>query len=223
MAEADELPEEDPIVNAIGEHVTKHIGPVANVFQERAWEGVQIDVMIIPPDEKREYLTLVTCGMSERPMRVPMENPEDLGLVPELRYAELLLCLPTYWPFSIEAFQNEENYWPLRWLKKIARLPHMHDAWLGLGHSIPNGEPAMPLAPNTEFAGWMVDQPVMFPKELQKLRLPDRVINFYSIIPLYPDEMKFKLKNGSGHLSKKLDEAKVTELIDIERVNLCAK
>jgi hypothetical protein len=47
------------------------------------------------------------------------------------------------------------------------------------------------------------------------------VINFYSIIPLYPEEMALKLKQGSGALSKKLDEAKVSELIDIERKNLC--
>ena len=140
MAESEE-PVEDPIVSAIGEHVTKHIGPVANVFQERAFEGVQIDVMIIPPGEERDYLTLVTCGMSERPMRVPLENPEDLGLLPELRHAELLLCLPSDWPFSHEAFQAEENYWPIRWLKKIARLPHRQDAWLGLGHTVPNGDP----------------------------------------------------------------------------------
>lgn len=222
MAES-ELPDEDPVVNAIGEHVTKYVGPVADVFQERAWEGVQIDVLIVPPTAERNYLTLVTCGMSERPMRVPLETPEDLGLVPELRYAELLLCLPTDWPFSPEAFQAEENYWPLRWLKKIARLPHLHDAWLGLGHTVPNGDPPKPLAPNTGFAGWMVDQPVLFPEDLQKLRLPDRVINFYSLVPLYPEEMAFKLKQGSGQLSKRFDDAKVNELIDIGRANTAAR
>ena len=218
MAESEE-PVEDPIVSAIGEHVTKHIGPVANVFQERAFEGVQIDVMIIPPGEERDYLTLVTCGMSERPMRVPLENPEDLGLLPELRHAELLLCLPSDWPFSHEAFQAEENYWPIRWLKKIARLPHRQDAWLGLGHTVPNGDPPVPLASNTGFAGWMVDQPLMFPADLAKLRLPDRMINFYSIVPLYPEEMALKLKQGSGALSKRLDTARVTELIDVGRAN----
>ncbi|WP_020475109.1 suppressor of fused domain protein [Zavarzinella formosa] len=218
MAETVES-DEDPIVNAIGEHVTKHVGPVANVFQERAWEGVQIDVMIVPPSDGKDFITLVTCGMSERPMRVPLENPEDLGLLPELRYAELLLCLPPDWPFSPEAFQQEENYWPVRWLKKIARLPHLHQAWLGLGHTIPNGDPPQPLAENTGFAGWMIDQPLMFPPELQKLRLPDRVINFYSVVPLYSEEMVLKLKQGSGALSKRLDMAGVTELVDIGRVN----
>ena len=218
MAET-ELPEEDPVVNAIGEHVTKYVGPVANVFQERAWEGVQIDLLIVPPTADRDFLTLVTCGMSERPMRVPLENPEDLGLVPQLRYAELLLCLPADWPFSPEAFQDEENYWPVRWLKKIARLPHMAGGWLGLGHTVPNGDPPQPLAGNTGLAGWMVDQPLLFPAELQKLRLPDRAINFYSVVPLYPEEMALKLKHGSGHLSKRLDDAKVTELLDVRRAN----
>lgn len=220
MSESEPSTEDDPIVSAIGEHIIKHIGPVADVFQERVWQGVQIDLLVVPPTEDRRFITLVTCGMSERPMNVPLENPEDLGLIPELKFAELLICLPIDWPFSAEAFQQEEYYWPIRWLKKVARLPHLHEAWLGLGHTIPNGDPPQPFASNTKLAGILIDQPVLFAEELQKLRLPDRVINFYAIVPVYPEEMKLKIRQGSGQLSKKFDAAKVNELLDINRVNV---
>ena len=216
MSDDTEQPD-DPIVTAIGEHVVKYIGPVADVFHERVSDVVRIDLLVVGPDEGRPFTTLVTCGMSELPMRVPLENPDDLGLIPELRFAELLLALPPDWPLTPEAFQDEANYWPVRWLKRLARLPHQMDGWLGIGHTIPNGDPPRPLGPNTPFAGWLIDEPVRLPREVQKLRVADRAINFYAAVPLYPAEMEYKLKNGGAALAQLLDRAKVSELIDVTR------
>jgi hypothetical protein len=210
----------DDLANAIGEHVVKHIGPVTNVFHEIQADLVQIDILVVGPHDDRPYTTLVTCGMSDRPMRVPLEDPDDLALIPELRYAELLLALPADWPLTPEAFQDEANYWPIRWLKKLARLPHRMDAWLGLGHTIPNGDPPGPLGPNTSFSGWLVDELVLFTPEVQKLRIADKTINFYSIVPLYEEEMTLKLRKGSGALAHMMDQAKVSELIDVSRRNV---
>src|SRR5262245_1436352 len=207
-------PNPDFDANAIAEHVIKHIGPITNVFYEVHPDIVQIDLLVVGPHENRPYQTIVTCGMSERPMRVPIEDPDDLGRVPELRLAELLICLHPNWPLSPEAFQQEENYWPVRWLKRLARLPHQHDGWLGIGHTIPNGDPARPFAANTRFCCWMIDQPILFPKEVQKLRVGDRATNFFSAVPLYEDEMQFKLREGGATLAQLLDRGKVTELID---------
>jgi Suppressor of fused protein (SUFU) len=207
-------------VNAIGDHVVTHVGPVTNVFHELMSDLVRVDILVVGPHEGRPYTTLVTCGMSDRPMHVPIEDPDDLGRVPELRFAELLLCLPPDWPLTPEAFQIEDHYWPIRWLKKIARLPHQYESWLGLGHTIPNGDPPRPFAANTRFCCWVVDQPVLFPEEVRKLRVKDKVINFYSIVPLYEEEMTLKLRKGGGSLSHLLDRAEVSELIDVNRNNV---
>lgn len=211
---------DDRFVTAIGEHVVKHVGPVTDVFHERVSDIVPIDVLVIAPDEGRPFTTLVTCGMSERPMRVPLENPDDLGLIPELRYAELLLALPPEWPVTPAAFEDEANYWPVRWLKRLARLPHQMGGWLGLGHTVPNGDPPRPLAPNLGFAGWLIDEPVRLPAEVQKLRVADRAINFYAAVPLTGPEMDFKVRNGGSALAQLLDRAKVSELIDVGRADV---
>jgi hypothetical protein len=155
-------------------------------------------------------------------MRIPIEDPDDLVRIPELRYAELLLCLPPDWPMSSEAFQKEENYWPVRWLKRLARLPHQQDGWLGLGHTVPNGDPARPFASNTHFCCWLVDQPLLFPEAVQKLRVKEKVINLYSIVPLYDEEMVRKLEKGGASLAQLLDRAKISELIDLGRANTAA-
>jgi hypothetical protein len=214
---SDQPADETEYVDAIVEHVTKHVGPVTNVFQEMHSDVIRIDLLVAGPHEGRPFTTLVTCGMSELPMRVPLENPDDLALIPELRYAELLLSLPPDWPLTPDAFQDEANYWPLRWLKRLARLPHRMEGWLGLGHTVPNGEPPQPLGPNTAFAGWLIDEPVVLPRELIKLRTGQRVINFYAAVPLYPDEMEFKVRNGGGVLGRLLDQKKVNEQIDLNR------
>ena len=216
----DPSPADDPLANAIADHVAKHIGPVTNVFHEIKPAAVHLDVLVVGPTDARPYTTLATCGMSERPMRVPIENPEDLGVIPELRFAELLLCLPPDWPLTPDAFREEANYWPVRWLKRLARLPHQNDGWLGLGHTVPNGDPAAPLGPGVGFGGWMVDEPVLFPAELRKLRFADRAVNFYSVIPVYEEEMMVKLRKGGSTLARMFDQAKVTELIDVGRANL---
>jgi hypothetical protein len=215
-----EHPDPDAHANAIADHIIEHIGPITSVFHEVTPDIVQIDLLVVGPQEEKPFTTLVTCGMSDRAMRVPIEDPDDLARIPELRYSELLLCLPADWPLSTDAFKDEANYWPVRWLKRLARLPHQMEAWLGLGHTIPNGDPPRPFAGNTTFSGWLVDEPVLFHSDVQKLRTVDKAINFYSIVPLYEGEMTLKLRKGSGALSHLLDQAKVSELVDVNRRNV---
>ena len=74
---------------------------------------VHIDIHMVEPTPEKNYYTLVTSGMSDRPMNAPAECGE-------LRYAEIAISLPPDWPLTQEAFADENNYWPLRWLKILA-------------------------------------------------------------------------------------------------------
>lgn len=47
------------------------------------------------------------------------------------------------------------------------------------------------------------------------------LIKIYSAIPLYPEELKYKLENGSNELIDKLNELNVQEIIDLDRINTC--
>lgn len=57
------------------------------------------------------------------------------------RYAELVISLPPFWPLDEQSWRDERHYWPVRLLKTLGRLPHEYDTWLGVGHTIPNGDP----------------------------------------------------------------------------------
>jgi hypothetical protein len=201
-------------IQAITEHVQAHVGEVASVFHEIISDLVHIDVFYVEPTDAKPYHTLITSGMSDLPMTVP-DGAE------EFQHAELLLGLPPSWPLTREAFQDERNYWPVRWLKMLARLPHEYDTWLGYGHTIPNGDPPKPFAPSTKLCCQLLLLPVLTPAEFLTLETAERIIHFYAVVPLYLEEMNFKLRHGTEALEELLRKQEVTELLDVRRPNVC--
>jgi hypothetical protein len=208
-------------IKQISEHIEKHIGPVSGVFHEIVSDLVHVDVHMVPATATRNFQSLITSGMSDRPMKVP-EGAEDY------RYAELMICLPPTWPVDQASFKDEKNYWPVRWLKTIARFPHEYDTWIGPGHTIPTGDPATPYASNTKLCGMAVVPPMLSPKAFHQLELPDRIVNFYALWPLYRQEMDLKLKLGMDGLLAQLGKTPETnpenvEIVTPNRKNACRK
>ncbi|MCA9034035.1 MAG: suppressor of fused domain protein [Planctomycetaceae bacterium] len=204
-------------IEAISGHIERFLGPVDMVFHELISDMVHIDIHWVKPTKKRPFHTLVTSGMSDRPMTVPDECLN-------LQYAELMICLPRSWKISQKAFEDEGNYWPVRLLKLLARLPHEYETWLGTGHTIPNGDPAEPYADNTRFSCALVMPPLNVPEEFHSLSLDDeRDIHFYTIVPLYDEETNFKLTKGLDALMEKLEAVGANDVVDVNRANSCRR
>jgi hypothetical protein len=198
----------------LSKHVERYIGKIDRVFHEIVSDLVHVDVHHIAPTPERNYHTLVTSGMSDRPMRTP-KGAESF------RYAELMLCLPPEWPISEAAFEDERNYWPVRWLKVLARFPHEFKTWLFWGHTIPNGDPPRPFAPDTDLCCMLLLEPRLAPVEFKKLRMSDsKTVYFLALIPLYKEEMDLKLAQGTDELEVRFSEHAISELFDIRRPNL---
>ena len=62
---------------------------------------------------------------------------------------------------------------------------------------------------------------IKLPKEFAEIKKEDSVIKIYSAIPLYPEELKFKLENDSNSLIDKFNEFEIQEIVDIFRKNTC--
>lgn len=198
-------------MEAISQHIERYIGPVATVFHELLSDLVHIDVHIVKPTPERNWYTLVTSGMSDRAMHPP-EEYADLG------YSELMLSLPPHWPMSDEAWKQEENYWPVRLLKHLARFPHEYETWLWLLHTIPNGNPSAPFAPNTAMTGVILLPPLRMDAGFQELKISEeKTIHFHALVPLHEDEMDFKLRHGAEALFTGFEKHQVTELLDPAR------
>lgn len=204
-------------IELLSQHITKHLGEPGTVFHELVSDLVHIDVHIIAPKPQRNFYTLVTTGMSERSMKAP-EGAEEWS------YAELLLCLPPDWRLKQEDFKDENNYWPVRLLKILARMPHEYDTWLSHAHSIPNGDPPEPYASKTKFCCAMLAPPVLAPPEFFKCQVtPEMAVNFFAILPLYFEETELKLEKGAEELFDRFDRAGISELVNLKRKNVAKK
>jgi Suppressor of fused protein (SUFU) len=203
-------PELQPAFDAIEAHVERHIGPITGVFHELVSEYVRLDVLRIEATDERPWHTLVTAGMSAKPMTVPDGHEAD-------RFAELVIALPPGWPLDDESWQDERHYWPVRLRKQLARLPHMFATHLGEGHTIPNGDPPEPYAPGTKLCCALIAPPLTAPSEFHVLDTPDGPIHFLAVILIYRDEMKLKLDRGFEALFEPFEAAQVSEIVEPDR------
>ena len=176
-------------ITALESHIAKHFGEFKNVLHEIVSPDIHVDIAVIDPTPKRDYYTLVTMGMGAHRMNVPSEISQH-----RLERAEVMVCLPPDWDIKSH---DEQCYWPLRWLKILARLPIENNTWLGWGHTIPNGAGADPFAENTKLGCIMLLEPGLFGQEAALCEMPDgSCVNFYQMMPLYADEMNYKLENN---------------------------
>jgi len=199
-------------LDALERHIEKHFGPFKNVFHEISSPDIHVDIVIIEPTPERNYYVLITMGMGAKKMNTPAELDEY-----QLDRAELMVCLPPDW--ELDNLSDEKWYWPLRWLKILARLPGENDTWLGWGHTIPNGSP---MAENTRLSALMLIYPSAFGDISFECELPSGGgVNFYQIIPIYDEELEYKLKNNAEALldlmnSEDLDYIKLDRKIVTE-------
>ncbi|HYC15159.1 MAG TPA: suppressor of fused domain protein [Stellaceae bacterium] len=196
-------------------HLTRFLGEPSSVLHEIVSEVVHIDVNVYPPRGGRDFLVLVSHGMS----RLPMAAPEGRS---GYRWAELMLCLPPDWPIDDEAIKDDRNYWPLRWLRMLAGLPHRYQTWLSLGHTIPNRDPPRPFAANTSLCCWLLVPPALFGEDFPKVALPEgETLHLYNLVPIHRSEMEFKLQHGAEMLTERLWKAGGVGVMDVAREPAC--
>ncbi len=204
-------------IKRISDHIEQHCGKVETVMHELVSDLVHIDIHWVKPTRERNYHTLVTSGMSDRPMLAPEQ-------VAQCQYAELMLSLPPSWPLDDKSLEDGRNYWPIYLLKMLARFPHKFNTWLWWGHTMPNGDPAEPYAEDTQLCCALLLSPVRADEGFESLQINDeKTIHFFSIIPLYKEEIDLKLEKGAEALCELFEKHIVTELLDVKRRNVCQK
>lgn len=205
---------DEELIEAVSAHIEQHFGPIETVWHELISEGIHVDIYVVKPTAERPFYTLITSGMSELPMTVPPGAEE-------LAYAELVLCLPADWPLTQEAFEDEANYWPIRWMKILARFPHDYETFFTVSHTIPGGNPPEEFDASTPMGCWMFVPPFMFEPESWEMKYDGHDINFLYMLPLHLDEMEYKLKVGYDEaVNRIMDAFEALELMDMQRPSL---
>lgn len=198
--------------DAVEAHLERCFGHCDNVFHEIVSPDIHVDIYIMNPTPERNYYVLSTFGMGAHRMNVPEELADR-----KLERAEILVTLPPDWQVENG---DERWYWPLRWLKILARLPIQEDSWLGWGHTISNPDDA-PFADNTKLCGLMLTEPQGFGEEAVCCPLSGGdEVNFYQMIPLTFEEMQFKLAHDAHTLLARFTPEQLA-VVDIHRESVC--
>jgi hypothetical protein len=200
-------PGDPELIEAVDAHIAQHIAPVDTVFHEIISPDLHIDVHHVRPDRDRRFHTLITSGMSERPMSTGEEAAE-------FRFAELAILLEPTWPIEHSKFSDENVYWPIRLLKTVARFPFEVGTWVGMGHSIAAANPPEPMAPATELSSAILLPPLSLGEGFMRMPRGDGAVTyFWTIVPLYTEELALKLEKGTDALMDALDAAGVDDIV----------
>lgn len=194
-------------------HLTGFLGQEYVVATERADDGIPLEFAVFAPSEQIPHPTLVTLGMSQRPMASP-------GGEQEVRL-ELLIGLPAGWPGidppAPELLEDPANSWPLRLLTDTARIPSTDGSFLDWGHSITNnGERYDDSAP---FTGALIGPPYGYPPQLMNASTPAGGVQILAVLPATAQELaaKVSVPSGGDMVLGRLAQAGVTAVLDPSR------
>lgn len=155
--------------------------------------------------EKEGVLLLFTSGLSNTNQFVD-ENSKALEKI------ELYFCLPEY-------FDLKKEQWPIYWLDRVASIPQKNKTWLGLGDTIPAGKPPEAISDKLTANHFVIMNPYVIQKYLNE----ESEVYHLAIVPIFQEELDYKLRNSYTILFKKFSKNGITEMVDIYRSSCCRK
>ena len=204
------------------DYLEKYLGKISYSYTntellKKFWRGkkqvindVEISIAIIMPDKDRDYITLITSGMSMEPMA------EDSNGV--VKYAEIMMKLPADWKVDEELLKDDENNWPLYMLSKVAYLSHISEAgYINNKVIVPYGIPKVPnyFYGDKEFTCVMLCKSEDIPPYVID---NETVIDFFTLIPITEEEAALAKQKGNEAVKDMLPDG---EIVNIERDYLC--
>ncbi len=197
---------------SIVKHFEKHRNQtaLALALQEVVPGDPPITINVIPPSPGWGGQTLFTVGMSHRPLNLIGGGQG---------FTELAIYLPADWPLTKDALADPRWSWPITWLRRIARYPHQTGSWpSGPSVVFANEEPPQPLAPNTKLTCLMCLADF---GDFGQITLPDhRLVQVYSIYPLYTEERDLEKREGTMALIERFQKHHVSRTVDVNRPNV---
>ena len=203
-------------MDKVSAYIEEQYGEFETVGHERVSPDIHCDIVVVPPTEEQPYYKLVTMGAGAYRMNVPK------GLLGVCDRAEYVIYLPKDW--NLES-GKDEDWWPIKMLKTVARLPVRTNDWLYISHTINLTEDGSPVAENTKFNSCMLlvsvgkDEQCVKPL---KMGWFGKKVAFYQLYPLYQEELEYKLEHSFDELIERIDDEDLSNhVVNIHRKNYC--
>lgn len=181
--------------------IEENFGKVEEIY-EIGYDNYYLDVAQINPTEEKPYYTIITLGMGEYEMY--NQNNENFS-----SFAELMISFPPDWNF------DDKNYtWAIDELIQLTYIPFTYFFAYEWGHLENNFES---FSSKTNLSAVAILYPEMKEENSGLLKLENRDLQFYQIVPLYDEEYTFALKNGMKNLLLLDVERKINYVVDMQR------
>ena len=184
--------------------------PTAQIILLTKQTESDINLLLISTEKRSPIQLIMTDGLSTYEQPVPEKYST-------LKHVELYFCLPSYW--DIEDKDNPNMNWVQPWIQKLAKHLMEKKTWYGVGHTFPNGNPVEAISPTMKQKYFLLNTPTYLAEELTPLIVEDKTIEFLSIVPIFEDELDYKMGKGTYKLQKKFLDKNITELLDDYRMS----
>lgn len=131
---------------------------------------------------------------------------------------EIYFCLPSHWDF--ETTDNPNYAWVYEWLFKLETFVKDKNTWFGPGHSIPTAKPEVAISEIMAQEYFILMDPILLETELAPVSIEGNTIHFLSVVPIFGDELDYKMGKGTVKFRRKFIQRKNTEKLDEYRKSM---
>lgn len=168
-------------------------------------------VILLYLELKVPVTILLTNGLSDYTMPV-------LDKWKGREHNEIFFCLPTYW--DTDDLENPNFNWVFHWIFRLEQFVREKQTWYGPGHTIPCGNPPTPISHTMQEEYFIFLDPMFMQDTLTPIELPDKTIRFLATVPLFGDELDYKMGKGTHKLIKKFISRNIDERLDDYRASV---
>jgi hypothetical protein len=200
-----------PHNSEVDAHIRRCFGEADKVLREHLSKYVHLDIHVIGPSRGRTFTTYVTSGMSDLPMKTPLQ-------LPDWARAELVVALPG--PPETHVDAHGQHHYMIELMRSYARRPHAIGSFFMLAQTIGPLDEVEPIGPDTQLTACVLTRPMLSPivdsMTAFRATLSDgATVNFLALEPVYANELDFK--RGGEELIERLEAAQVFELYSPDR------
>lgn len=169
----------DPaFIEAREEAYERAFGIQAQILHSIDRKTPHIDLYVFPPAGQRDFVAVVTGGMSDLPMAVP----EDSMAAP---YIELVMGL------------GRHEHWATNLLKLAAEYPFAQGTFFDVHHTLGFG---VELGEGSSLSAFLFVEPRFVPDDLLQFEFGGRRIRFLQAVAITTAEHRFAMTEGSVKL-----------------------
>lgn len=172
-----------------------------------------VDIYVYPPSSElgRDYFTFVTSGMSDSRMKLPRNIDPSLGRAEIIYYID-----PGNTPFD-----RIEKPWYAQAMSFFAHYPFDYHTWLGISHTVTNGNPPVPVVEGSQLTTALFLPPVFESQAFTNgLLLSGEKINYLWLIFITDDECNYLQKFGFDALFHQLKQHGLMAMLNPNRSSL---